>query len=181
MGTISIVFLSHAALSLGLSRLLKETVLWQINTLQFVYKVTPTTLSSIREPESFWSLSYFPGCVSHYPYLSVLLSPGISALCCCFPNSFPPLFSSSLCAFPFCHPSSVCLMCKRASTRLFIFRMLYHVLFVSYVAVQFLSLFPCTDLAFPTMNILCLFSTLFLFLTLSSESQLSTGNHGWGK
>lgn len=139
----------------------------------------------IREPESFWSLGYFPGCVSHYPHLSVLLSPGLSTLYCCIPNSSFPTFSSSLCAFPFFHLSSVCLMCKQASTRL------CTGLGCSAMSCPICLIRTCSSSIFVALSLhrSCFaynkffmpFLYLVSFSTLSCESQLSTVDQGWGK
>lgn len=182
MGTISTVFSSHVALSLGHSRLWKEIVLWQTNTLQFVYKVTPTSPSFIREPESFWSLSFF---LAVFLIIPIFQCYWVLEYLLCVAAFLPPFSSYFLlaCVLSLFVTSPLSHVQAGKHQALHWFRMLYHVLFVSSVhaAVQFLSLFPCKDLALPTINFLCLFFTLFLSLPCPLRVSFPQGTRGGGK
>lgn len=99
-------------------------------------------------------------------------------------NSLFPIFASGLHAFPFvtCPLLVLCASRHAPGFTLFSDDLLCPVLFISSVCVTvgFLSLFPCTDLASPSIKFLFLFSNLLLFPSFSLESWLSTVNPGWG-
>lgn len=163
----------------------RNSVLWQMNTPQSVYKVTPTT----PPHQGTWILLVF----ELFSMLSFSLSLSFQCywvleylLCVAgfltpFPSYFLPTCVLSL--FVTCLLLVSCESRHAPGFALFWDALPCPILFVSslYVAVQFLSLFPCTDLALPTINFLCLFSNLFLFLSCVLRVSFPQWTMGAGK